>query len=82
MATIDYSAKLNYYAFLSGAPRAWELIIPDSAGVEAGDTINVIEVDGDGVPTGNSMTGTVEYIRCNDFWRYFSKSSLVYIIPD
>lgn len=82
MAVINYSARVNYYSFLQGAPTAWELLFPILSGINRGDTVNVIEVDSSGSPTGNSMTGTVVYVRSNDFWDYRSKSTLVFVIPD
>lgn len=78
----DYNARVNYYTFLIGRPKAWELIFPISTGVKKGDTINVIEVDGTGAPTGNSMTGTVRFTSTNNEFTYGTASTLLYIIPD
>ena len=80
--THNYNAKVNYFEFLSGKPLGWELLFPESTLISGGDTINVIEVDAGGTPTGNTMTGTVWFAKCNDFWLYSDKSNLVYIIPD
>lgn len=82
MAIIDYQAKENYYTFLVGRPHAWQLRIPISTSIEIGDTIRVVEVGSSGVPTGQTMNGTVQILRTNDFWSYNDKSRLVYIIPD
>jgi hypothetical protein len=80
--TYDYNAKTNYYDFLLGPPRAWELIYPISAGVKRGDIINVIEVDSGGTPTGNTMTGTVVYISTEVVFKYKEQNQLLYVIPD
>ena len=80
--THNYNARINYYSFLVGRPKAWELIFLVSVGVKKGDTINVIEVDATGTPTGNSMTGTVIFTNTNNEFVYNTDSTLVYIIPD
>lgn len=78
----NYNAKTNYYDFLLGKPKAWELIFPISSNVKRNDTINIIEVDSSGTPTGNSMTGTVIYTHTNNEFTYNTESTLLYIIPD
>lgn len=80
--TYTYNARVNYYSFLVGRPHAWELIFTKATGVVKGDTINVIEVDDLGVPTGNSMTGTVKYVTTEVVFTFNSYSTLLYIIPD
>lgn len=78
----DYEAKENYYSFLEGKPKAWQLIFPLSAGVEPGDTIRVLEVDNTGTPTGVTMTGTVVYTSTENIFTYQTKNTLVHIQPD
>lgn len=80
--THNYNARINYYSFLVGRPKAWELIFLKSVGIKKNDTINVIEVDNAGTPTGNSMTGTVKFTSTNNEFTYATDSTLVYIIPD
>lgn len=79
---INYNAKINYYAFLLGRPRGWELLFPVGTAINRGDTVNVIEVDSGGTPTGNTMTGTVVYKNVSDFWEYKDKEILAYVVPD
>jgi len=80
--THNYTASVKYFDFLVGNPRAWQLIFPISTTIVKNDTINVIEVDVFGVPTGNSMTGTVIFPVTNDNWTYRDKDRLVYVSPD
>lgn len=79
--TWTYYAQINYYSFLVGRPLAWELIFDESLDIKKGDTINVIEVDSTITPTGNTMMGEVIYKRCNDFFEYSEKNTLVYVLP-
>lgn len=80
--TYDYNAKENYYSFLSGSPKAWELLFTVGSAIKRNDTVNVIEVDSEGDPTGNTMTGTVLYRDTSNFWAYKVAQVLVYVIPD
>lgn len=80
--THNYNAKINYYSFLSGMPRGWQLVMSRTLGVVPGDIINVIEVDGSGTPTGSTMQGTVLYDVTNNDFTYASDSTLVYVVPN
>lgn len=82
MATINYYAKENYFSFLSGSPKAWQLIFAQDVEVNRGDTVKVIEVDVNDNPTGNELTGIVEYTSTNNTFTYNDKSKLTHIIPN
>lgn len=78
---VNYYAAINYYSFLSSNPKGWELLFDVGTYISKNDTVDVIEVDSVGTPTGNVMSGIVVYVGCNDVFSFVNKSLLVYIIP-
>lgn len=81
LMVVNYYAPVNYYSFLSSNPKAWELLFSFGTSISKSDTVDVIEVDSLGTPTGNVMSGIVMYVGCNDVFSFVNKSLLVYIIP-
>ena len=77
----DYLAKVNYYSFLLGHPRAWQLVMSSVLTIKRGDSIKVIEVDSAGNPTGNVMYGDVLYVHCNNVFTYSTNDRLVHVVP-
>lgn len=61
MATIDYYATISHFEMLNRLKGNWQLLFDSSVVVAKDDTINVIEVDGVGDPTGATMTAVVVY---------------------
>ncbi len=75
-----FNVSVGYYKYLSGGVKAWDLLIPKSVGLVAGDTVRVTEIDSLGVPTGRGTTGVVRFNGSDDLLVSTSEKPLHWII--
>lgn len=79
---VEYPVKSNVYSFLSGLPKAWQLLFDSSVVISRNDQVKVIELDNDGNPTGLFMTGQVLFLNAEVNSMLFVEKKLVYVKPD
>jgi predicted metalloprotease len=79
--TIYYPVKSNVFSFLSGAPKAWQLLFESSVVIAKNDIVKLIEVDNDNVPTGATKEGVVIFLNTEVSSVLFENYKLVYVRP-
>jgi hypothetical protein len=80
--TIDYPVKSNVFSFLSGSPKAWQLLFESSVVISKNDIVKLIELDIDGEPTGATKDGIVIFLNTEVSSVLFDNYKLVYVKPN
>jgi hypothetical protein len=80
--TIDYPVKINVFSFLSGSPRAWQLLFESSVVISKNDVVKLVEVDNDNVPTGAFKEGVVIFLNTEVSNVLFENYKLIYVKPN
>ncbi len=63
---MNYSTfvKSNYFQFLQGRPKQWQILLPSNCGLNVGNVLTIKEITSVGVPTGAEITGICEIVNC------------------